>query len=110
MAGARLSRPKIPVTVIPFLLLILFIFRYQKGTIDNSYIRTHEWKELEGFTIGGWLSFEKGDYYGLRNDTLFADHKAVAVVVQLDRAVLYGSTELHIRSIGTGKLGSYIEK
>ena len=106
--GRPLLREPLKISGIIFIILVLYLIQYYKDTTDNKYVREHDWKCGGNCIAGDWLSF-KTKYWIVRNDTIFKQDTAVAVIVNIDKA-LFGDNELKIQSVKTGELDTYHEK
>lgn len=91
------------VVVIP----IAFLIAACTSNTDSNIL--HDWKYSIGYHIGDWLSFEKLGNLQISNDTIFNQDTAVAIVIEVDEQI--GSeTELTLKSLTTGELGTYHKK
>ena len=109
VTGQLLFGPAAPISGILLILLASYLYRECKDTKDNLYITSHQWLAVDGYTVGDWLSFDKSDYYKLKNDTLYKHNQPVAIILNIEKT-LWGDNELKIKSIQTGELGDYHEK
>lgn len=87
---------------------MLYLFQHFKDSTNNKYVTDHEWKAGGGYNPGDWLSFDSSKYYKVQNDSLFKRDTAVAIIINIDKPI-FGDTELLIKSLKTGRLGTYHE-
>jgi hypothetical protein len=107
--GSPMFRNPAPFFSVVLLIIGLFLYRHYKDTTDNVYIREQNWKAGSGYNIGDWLSFDSSKNYVLRNDTIFKHNTAVAIVINVHKAV-FGDNELTVKSISSQDKGTYHEK
>ena len=90
-------------------IFLIFPFILTNCSSDSEFVKQREWKYGSGFWMGDWLLFNDSEYFKIQTDTLFKQDTARAVIVDIDEQ-LGGDTELTIKSITTGELGTYHEK
>ncbi len=70
---------------------------------SNYFIRTQEWKHLDGGSVGDWIEFDN-NFYAVKKKTIYKKNIAVGKVVFCLGKMLI------IREIATGEKGYYINK
>ena len=89
-----------------FLISIAFILSCSN---TNDKLQEGFWKHAEGFRIADMIDF-KHKFIQVKNDTIFKNDTAIAVIEKLETRLLAGDKVLYIKAIPTGKTGRYIRK
>lgn len=78
-------------------------------SLDNNYVKQHEWKYGDGFRLNNDFIAFGGGYLSLRNDTVFILDSAIAVIYDTQKGYFGDDNEIHIKSISTNQKGIYHE-
>lgn len=88
--------------ILPIILLLSFV----SCKLDKSYVKETRWKYGGGFHIGDILGFES-DYFQIKNDTIYKQKKAVAILSEIETGHFGDDNEITIVSIENGEKGTY---
>jgi hypothetical protein len=92
---------------------LLFITVLTSCTCPDFELKNLHWKYGSGYYLGDYIRF---DEKSLRNDTLFGKDKTTgivgpyAVIVSTQKIYFIGHSEIEIKSLKTGEIGTYFGK
>lgn len=91
------------------IIIVLFLFALL-GCESREEKIERNWKFMEGFHFGDFLSFEHQNLK-VKNDIIYKNSKPLAVIIELKTDYRPGTeNKLILKDIQTGKLGTYTDK
>lgn len=91
------------------LFLVMSLFFMASCNNSKDTLKDGFWKHAGGHSIGDMINFNHKSVH-LRNDTIFKNDAAVAIIQKLESRFLIGDKVLHIKAIPAGESGRYVQK
>ena len=90
--------------------IICILFLCSSCQLSNDKIADSWWKAGDGNAgLSDVIRFKKNDYYKLRNDTIFRNNNAVAIITKKEFR-FYASNILTVKSLISDKTGTFYEQ
>ena len=90
-----------------YIICLLFLSGCQ---VSNDKIMNDWWKAGDGNAgLSDVMRFKKGDRYELRNDTIFRDNNAIAVITKKEFR-FFADDIVFVKSLVSGKTGTFYIK